>query len=160
LALKNLDSYVTTEGPFDGVIGFSQGAGLAAMYLIRRLIEDPECESPFKCAILMSRIGVYDEKKWVESGKLSLLESLPPHRKKIDIPTVAIWGQTDEYSRKESELTESFFGPHRVWSYVHRGGHDVPGPHIPGSVSQTIKLINRAVTSVRLDEQEKKLHNI
>ena len=33
-ALSDLDSYIASEGPFDGVMAFSQGAGLAASLMI------------------------------------------------------------------------------------------------------------------------------
>ena len=33
LALKNLETYLETDGPFDGILAFSQGGGLAATYL-------------------------------------------------------------------------------------------------------------------------------
>ena len=35
-ALDDLDKYVTQEGPLNGVIGFSQRAALAAMFIIRQ----------------------------------------------------------------------------------------------------------------------------
>ena len=34
-AISQLEAYLAVEGPFDGVIGYSQGASLAATYLIR-----------------------------------------------------------------------------------------------------------------------------
>lgn len=35
-ALKQLDNYIVIEGPFDSVLGYSHGAGLAAMLPIAK----------------------------------------------------------------------------------------------------------------------------
>lgn len=45
------------EGPYDGILGYSQGATLAAQVLIRHAIENPDCpehERPFKFAVFFN----------------------------------------------------------------------------------------------------------
>ena len=39
-ALLDLEAYIEEDGPFDGVMAFSQGAGLAASLLIRQTQQD------------------------------------------------------------------------------------------------------------------------
>ncbi|EGE80630.2 DUF341 domain-containing protein [Blastomyces dermatitidis ATCC 18188] len=46
-ALDNLGKYIEDEGPFDGVIGFSQGAMLATSYGIHKYQEDPGQEDTY-----------------------------------------------------------------------------------------------------------------
>ena len=45
-AFEMIDEAIECDGPFDGIMGFSQGASIAAAYLIR----DPSDSIPFKCA--------------------------------------------------------------------------------------------------------------
>ena len=96
----------------------------------------------------------------MDSGELSLLDGLPDGRQPIEMPTVAIWGEHDEASREESERTKSFFSPRRLWTYVHRGAHEVPGPTVSGSIQGTVRLINRAITTVRLEPQQESMSSM
>lgn len=48
-----LKEFLTQSGPFDVVIGFSQGAALAASLLLHQRIEDPKAEPWFKAAIFI-----------------------------------------------------------------------------------------------------------
>lgn len=49
-----LDAAIEDEGPFDGVIGFSQGAALALSYLLQHEIERPHESQPFRFAVFFS----------------------------------------------------------------------------------------------------------
>ena len=89
-ALDYLDTYVAAEGPFDGVLGFSQGASLAAMHLVRKAIQAPTEAPPFKCAILISCAAVYDPVAYFERGEVRVLDFERDGRP-IKIPTVHIW---------------------------------------------------------------------
>jgi len=49
-----LAAVIAEEGPFDGVVGFSQGASLAASYAIQHQINFPDQPPPFRFAVLFS----------------------------------------------------------------------------------------------------------
>lgn len=49
-AVDDLAEYVASEGPFDGVLGFSQGATLAATLLARKMSPSPFAFAVFICA--------------------------------------------------------------------------------------------------------------
>lgn len=49
-----LTTIIAEEGPFDGVMGFSQGASLAISYLIQHQIDNPDQPPPFRFAVLFS----------------------------------------------------------------------------------------------------------
>lgn len=51
-----LDEIIEDEGPFDGVLGFSQGGSLAVAYLLQHEIDHPNEPSPFKFAAIFSSI--------------------------------------------------------------------------------------------------------
>ncbi|KAI4149384.1 MAG: hypothetical protein LQ340_004663 [Diploschistes diacapsis] len=52
-AHKHLQYLIKTKGPFDGVLGFSQGAALAASLLLHHQINSPDQPAPFKAAIFI-----------------------------------------------------------------------------------------------------------
>lgn len=53
-ACDYLDLVIAEEGPFTGVIGFSQGAALAISYLLNHEIQRPHAPPPFRWAALFS----------------------------------------------------------------------------------------------------------
>ncbi|RMD42208.1 hypothetical protein DV735_g2939, partial [Chaetothyriales sp. CBS 134920] len=55
-AHEMLSEVIEEEGPFDGIVGFSQGASLAVAYLLQHEIDHPNEPAPFKFAALFSSI--------------------------------------------------------------------------------------------------------
>nr|POE87421.1 hydrolase fub4 [Quercus suber] len=53
-AHDQVQSFIEDEGPFDGVVGFSQGSALAASMLIHHTLTTPGDQPPFTFAILFS----------------------------------------------------------------------------------------------------------
>ncbi|CAG7949308.1 unnamed protein product [Penicillium olsonii] len=53
-ALERLRDFIDTEGPFDGVWGFSQGGSMAALLLLLHRAEYGDTAYPFKMAIFTS----------------------------------------------------------------------------------------------------------
>lgn len=50
---------IEEQGPFDGVLGFSQGGSLALSYLLQHEIDSPGTPPPFKFAVLFSSIVAF-----------------------------------------------------------------------------------------------------
>ena len=100
-----------TQGPFDGVLGFSQGASLVSLLCILRT--DPSNPIEFKFAILVA-------------GFKSLIS---PHfelyRELIDCPSFHTIGESDAVipSQSSEELLGAF---ENAVAYRHSGGHYVP----------------------------------
>ena len=68
-----LTEIIEEDGPFDGILGFSQGGSLAVAYLLQHEIDHPNEEPPFKfAAIFSSVIGFTPD----ESFCRTLLDSL------------------------------------------------------------------------------------
>ncbi|EAU32665.1 predicted protein [Aspergillus terreus NIH2624] len=55
-AYEVIDQALDTEGPFDGIMGFSQGASLAASYLLSKSNPEP----PVKCAVFFCASMPFD----------------------------------------------------------------------------------------------------
>lgn len=100
-----------SNGPFDGVLGFSQGAAFTS--LLCALKKDPQYKLHFKFAILIA-------------GFKSLLQA---HRRlyddPIDCPTFHTVGETDAVIPPQSsqDLQTAFISP---TVYRHNGGHYMP----------------------------------
>ncbi|KAL2010517.1 hypothetical protein VTN00DRAFT_6324 [Thermoascus crustaceus] len=53
-ACELVKEFIEAEGPFDGILGYSQGGALALTYLLQHEIEKPSEPPPFQFAILLS----------------------------------------------------------------------------------------------------------
>lgn len=131
--LAQLDEYVMAEGPFDGVMGFSAGAVLAAMYLVEKQKQhqgagdgnDGCGRFPFRCAIFLSSASNREEMGHVVGGAIDDDLPLPP-RLLLRIPTAHIWGAADRTAPTGGEDLARFCDPALRLTLVHDGGHELP----------------------------------
>jgi hypothetical protein len=139
VALDQLDSYLVSEGPFDGVLGFSQGALLALLYILWHRNNDSEHRAPFRCAILLSLTGSVEQ-------VLDILSLSNPVStlKTVCVPTVMIWGQQDTYATSQVLLDE-FWKDNEVWKFVHIGAHEMPGLSVVDSLPGAVQNIRRVI---------------
>uniref|UniRef100_A0A914W0G6 Serine hydrolase FSH domain-containing protein n=1 Tax=Plectus sambesii TaxID=2011161 RepID=A0A914W0G6_9BILA len=102
---------VETQGPFDGLLGFSQGAAMASLFCALR--ESKEIALPLKFVILVA--GFHSK----SSAHAAL------NQVKITLPSLHIMGETDKVIPIEMsrELSQSY--NHSV-IVIHQGGHFVP----------------------------------
>jgi Serine hydrolase (FSH1) len=140
-AVEDLAVYAHTNGPFDGVIGFSQGAVLAATLLIalaanntdsnnrRNLplaLEPLLARSPFRFAIFLCGGDPFDLAA-LQRGEVLLIRELPRDQPAlINLPVVNCWASNDQdypgMGPSLSSLCESGVNE-RV---IHTVGHGVP----------------------------------
>lgn len=122
-AVDDLDEYIATEGPFDGVLAFSMGAALAGTLMIRKALEDSN--PVFKCATFVSGAQPFDYGA-LTRGEIRLIdESIDGVV--INVPTANIWGSTDtEWPGAGVEL-KKLCGSRGRTEFVHEGGHEMPG---------------------------------
>jgi predicted esterase len=55
-ALEFIDEVIQEDGPFDGVLGFSQGGSLAVAYMLQHEVDHPNEPQPFKWACIFSSV--------------------------------------------------------------------------------------------------------
>ena len=98
------------EGPFDGILGFSQGAALAGLLCLHPPWQPPR----FRYAILVAGFVPRDP-------TFAAFESAAPS----SMPSMHVYGQTDEKVPPPSSLrlSRGFVAPRLV---SHPGGHAVP----------------------------------
>jgi hypothetical protein len=118
-AISQLDEYVTAEGPFDAVMGFSAGAVLAALYLV--LKQQQGLPAPLKCGIFVASASSTRETAYL--GLDAQGERDGPH---ICIPTAHIWGSNDGIAPTGGAGVTQMCDPSRCLTYVHDGGHEFP----------------------------------
>ncbi|KAH8691693.1 serine hydrolase FSH [Phaeosphaeriaceae sp. PMI808] len=140
-ALDQLGVYLAIEGPFDGVMGFSQGALLAIAYMVRYQHENPQAAQPFKCAILIASTNACE---LLDLLRAETIPGLPVGVTPINLPAAVIVGEQDTSSTGDENTTQ-LFDRNTLSVFVHGGGHEAPGPNIPNSLTGSVKVIRRAV---------------
>ena len=143
-ALNDLNDFLESDGPFDGVLAFSQGSALAATLIVQRFLKDPlreEVNPTFKCAIFLSG-GIPCHPTALEDGELSFLD-VGKIGEKIAIPTANIWGSNEDqqppttlHGLCASDLREGL---------IHSGGHDIPSLSNKPAVTQAVHIIRRTI---------------
>ncbi|MCJ1298808.1 hypothetical protein MMC08_001598 [Hypocenomyce scalaris] len=133
---------IEDEGPFDVVMGFSQGAALAASIILHHQIEQPLSPPLFRAAVFISSFRPFSRDP---SLGVDITEDpgtyAPPSAKeglarcrwmdpavtkaRIQIPTAHIYGDKDEFLNQALELVK-LSEMSLASTFVHQGGHDIP----------------------------------
>lgn len=104
-SVNKIKQYIQTNGPFDGVIGFSQGSVMTTILLGLNIY-------PFKFAWIIGSYSPTDPEYILYD--------------KIKIPTLHIWGLDDSivtFDRSEKNYNNY---PENKEKYVHDGKHVIP----------------------------------
>ena len=143
-ALSDLESYMTEEGPFDGVLAFSLGGALAATLLIDKFLQQgqPNPNPPFQCAFFLSTAIPYDPTA-ILKGEIRKIG--PTAGPLIQIPTAHIWGSNDDLGTETCPVLRELCSPHLRTTFVHDLGHDVPGARSQGAMNGTVRAIRRTI---------------
>lgn len=145
--LGHLDAYVASEGPFDGIIAFSQGATVAGIFLAHRMkmnAKQERAHPTFKCAVFISSDGVYEINDSPNDGGIHLLTP-EEDGEVIQIPTAHIWGSNDTTVNAETTLRMCSAATREF--YVHSGSHEVPGTRMKDDVRACVKIIRRVIAA-------------
>lgn len=144
-ALKNLDRFVAEEGPFDGVIAYSQGAAIASTLMLQRHWQNSHknlVEPLFKCAIFLAAAVPCDPVE-LEQGRIREI-SYDVDGEVIHVPTTHIWGEHDP-SPYPSRLAQ-VCATNVKNIYVHSGGHEIPGSQNKEVVGEMVRVVKRAIS--------------
>ena len=140
-AVNQLETYVAAEGPFDGVLAFSQGATIAVTYLAN--VGKAGRPLPFKCAIFLSAEGVLDV-DLLADGQMKVLAS-ENIAGLITIPTAHIWGLGGDSSVRPAAV-HAVCAPGRSEVFVHEGGQEIPGVASPTGVKGCVRAMRRVIS--------------
>ncbi|CCI44819.1 unnamed protein product [Albugo candida] len=113
----------TEQGPFEGILGFSQGGMLAMMLLQLQTAGSNNYGFQFKFGIFIAA-GISQDQNYNRSNLDDAL---------IDIPTVHIMGRSDAVvSIDRSEVLAKQFSNPVV--FIHEGGHYIPANKDPKDI--------------------------
>ncbi|RAL14313.1 uncharacterized protein BO97DRAFT_412635 [Aspergillus homomorphus CBS 101889] len=98
-AYQHLEALLHHEGPYDGVIAFSQAGTLILTYLAHLAKHKSECKLPFKFAIILSITYPPLDYEAVQRGEVKQVD-LEAYKDVIPIPTAHIWGSQDGAANK------------------------------------------------------------
>ena len=145
----DLDAYIASEGPFEGVMAFSEGAAVAATYILYKTLQNPAQQiiAPvFKCAIFFCGALPADPAA-MECGRLEIIEpdgAVMPVRK-IWIPTASIWGARDFSHPGYGSLLHLLCDDTLSEVVVHFGGHEIPGAKDMGDLKAAVGAVRRTI---------------
>ncbi|KAH8890385.1 DUF341 domain protein [Thozetella sp. PMI_491] len=135
--------YIATHGPFDGVLGFSEGGAVAAWLLLH----DAQTPSPqFACGIFFCAAAPMDEDSWL-AGKMSNVTEAAGNVL-INVPTAHIWSQAGDIFPGMGQRLVSMCNVELREDFIHHLGHEIPGSRseecMPGALRAIERTIERA----------------
>ncbi|KAL2863131.1 uncharacterized protein BJX67DRAFT_384988 [Aspergillus lucknowensis] len=140
--VQDFEAFLAAEGPYDGVIAFSQGIILASTLILQNMQEQKP--SPFKCAIFFSpRLGPMDYREFQKSGTVNEIRA-DQHAGVMTVPTALIWGSEDPDRPKAVEM-QKLFSEGALFTYMHSGGHTVPGVGSHLDLMRSVNVARRAI---------------
>lgn len=127
---------MSSEGPFDGIIGFSNGALLAA----NMIIEDTRLgtlDPNLKLVILLSPPRI--DNLGFSKGKVD--EIL------IHLPSAHVWGSNDTICSDTPSIIADICARDVRSTFVHNCGHEIPGGKDKEMVIGVVRVIRRAINA-------------
>lgn len=140
-SLLDLDAYVDAEGPFDGIMAFSQAVSLVGTWLIHR--QQRRLPS-VRCCVFMSGGAMALNPDLLLEGHMVPLP-IDKTEQIVSIPTAHIYGAMDSHAPAAEEFSALCRASVRT-VYVHPGHHEVPGS---GSGSSSKEVVNLSVNAIR-----------
>jgi len=136
-AMEYIDEIVEEDGPFHGILGFSQGATMAFCYLHHRLRTRPFDPPfvPFACAIFISASGTAKDHS-------TLVEYISSTGRSITIPTLHVYGKEDVDSEAAMSMYQHCKQAGDSEFLLHQHGHPIP------TDSDSVKQIVKAIKAV------------
>lgn len=139
-SLNQLEDFVSAEGPFDAVLGFSGGAFLAAMYLIEQQSHrdsGKSNDSLIKCGIFLASASCKAEMNVLGASTV-------PHvgKTSIQVPTAHIWGSNDTIAPTGGHDLSRICNAAKRNILVHEGGHELPRGN---SLTKAVHIIRRTI---------------
>lgn len=108
VSFQTISDAQTSLGPFDGILGFSQGASVIGYYLV-----DPAHKSPFQFAIFAAKSPTRPHLKFLFDSH------------KITVPTLHVFGESDDICPMKDSV--DFLGAcEKARTVIHPGGHFFP----------------------------------
>lgn len=125
------------------MLAYSQGATLAAMFLIQHAEKYPFSALPFRCAIFISG-GIPADPTALEKGEIRFLHQ-ERNGELLKLPTAHIWGRNDNLWPGTSQILSGLCEVSSRFIFVHDEGHDVPSARSREAVLGAVRAIRRTI---------------
>jgi hypothetical protein len=145
-ACDDIESYIATEGPFDGVIAFSEGAIVAAGLILYKVLVQPEQQRTaplFRCAIFFSGGTPMDPASFLK-GEIRPVEATT-YGEVINIPTAHIWGSNDTQGSDIGASLRAVCNAELRSTLIHQGGHEIPTPKDVDAFKKMVRYIRKTI---------------
>ncbi len=143
-AFDAVEELIEDHGPFDGVLGFSQGASLAAGYIAHCAVARPLESLPFRFAVLFSCSGLPE----LDGGGADSDTGAGSSAKKLSLPSLHVCGEADdEWLPRSRALVEQRCERGSAALVMHKGGHVIPKdrPTVDRICREVERLLHRAM---------------
>ncbi|KAI1637812.1 serine hydrolase FSH [Biscogniauxia mediterranea] len=146
---NDLLDLVNTEGPFDGLMGFSEGGAVAAWMLLENS-RYPLTFGSFKCAVFFSAAVPFDP----DVVRTGIIRTVDPATEgvPINIPTAHIWSRTRDVNVDRAQALAQLCNKTLREEFVHNLGHDVPGSKSDEDLSGALRVIEHTIENARSRE--------
>lgn len=140
-ALEDLEAYIQSAGPFDGLMAFSIGAVLGATLLVQK--SQTNAPLPFRLAIFFcggapgDPAALYEDRFRILDGAFD--------GELLHLPTAHIWGKNDPRNPSWGPQLASLCSSHLESIFVHERGHDIPSWHDLVGLERTVQCIQRTI---------------
>lgn len=144
--------FIEREGPYDGVIAFSQGGCLASTFIIHHIQQHPNKPLPFKCAIFLSSITPADPAA-LQNGTIRFLQPGEADGQPLvtGLATTHIWGRNDNHWPGMSEPLYKLCDAQKRNSFLHDEGHAIPAARAKDAVVGCVRAIRRTLDRAALE---------
>lgn len=135
---------IKQKGPFDGVMGFSEGGAVAAGLLI---LDARQGFANFKCGIFFCAATPLDPKV-LFTGESREMDACIDGTV-VSVPTAHVWSPKDQFHPNMGKaLVHLCQGAFRE-EYIHDMGHSIPSSPSNPSFRETLKVLERTVERAR-----------
>lgn len=150
-AIKYVSEHIKENGPYDGIVGFSQGAALAAI-ITNKITELVPAHPEFKVSVLVSSYS-FTEPDPAHEGQLRIAEKFQDDftpRSDSKTKMIFIYGASDQAvpavraQYLANIYKKALADPEQVKEFEHPGGHMIPNKK--DIIRPVVEQINEALT--------------
>ena len=147
-AISELEDYVESDGPFDGVMGFSHGAHIAAALVVRQAERHPAIQHSrpgFKCAIFLCGWPPYDSIMLSKGMTEYVVRVSTEDSAMITIPTAHVFDPNDKRALASGASLRDICKAESRAVYTHDCGHEVPSLRQGSTFFSAVRAIKKTI---------------
>lgn len=134
---------VSSQGPFDSLMGFSEGGAVAAWMLIENA-KLPLTFGPLRCAIFFSAAVPFHP----DVIRTGIVKPVDPaiESETIKVPTAHIWSCENDVNGEAARTLATLCAAETRETFVHTLGHNVPGSKSDSdALAGSLRIIERTI---------------